>query len=179
MRMPRMLNSDLTARPTFWSRRGFVQRQSRDQVRGLSFVFVAKIIDGDKGTACCVTISGSTLRAANLGDSGFLVVRDGSLLHRQQEQQHGYGKKGLKKGKLFSLRERTRFNFPFQLGTGSTDGPDDAECVELQLQEGDVVVVKKIVDAFFVFLMIKKRLPLTACLTIFSRRKLSRLCARA
>jgi len=73
-------------------------------------------------TACCVTISGSTLRAANLGDSGFLVVRDGSLLHRQAEQQHG-------------------FNFPFQLGTGSTDGPDDAECVELQLQEGDVVVV--------------------------------------
>ncbi len=50
------------------------------------------------------------------------MIRDGTLIHRQKEQQH-------------------QFNFPYQLGTGSTDGPDDAECVELQVVEGDVVVV--------------------------------------
>lgn len=51
-----------------------------------------------------------------------MVIRDGSLLYRQKEQQHG-------------------FNFPYQLGTGSSDSPDDAECTELELAEGDVVVV--------------------------------------
>ena len=72
-------------------------------------------------TACCVTLHGNTLRGANVGDSGFLVVRQGALFYRQKEQQHG-------------------FNFPFQLGTGSTDTPNDADCVELELQAGDVVV---------------------------------------
>jgi protein phosphatase PTC7 len=72
-------------------------------------------------TACCVTLHGSTLRGANVGDSGFMVVRQGALFYRQKEQQHS-------------------FNFPFQLGTGSTDSPNDADCVELELQPGDVVV---------------------------------------
>ncbi len=72
-------------------------------------------------TACCVTLQGTTLRGANLGDSGFLVVRQGALLYKQKEQQH-------------------QFNFPYQLGTGSSDSPTDAECVELELLPGDVVV---------------------------------------
>jgi len=72
-------------------------------------------------TACCVTLAGSKLRAANLGDSGFLVVRDGKLLHMQKEQQHG-------------------FNFPFQMGTNSSDTAMDAQVVELDVQPGDVVV---------------------------------------
>lgn len=79
-------------------------------------------------TACCVALdvnaaTGATvLKGANLGDSGFLVVREGQLLHAQSEQQHS-------------------FNFPYQLGTGSTDDPDDADCVELDVRVGDVVVV--------------------------------------
>lgn len=72
-------------------------------------------------TALCLTLDGNVLRGANLGDSGFLVVRQGQLLHRQKEQQHG-------------------FNFPFQLGTQSTDSPHDAHVVELELELGDVVV---------------------------------------
>jgi len=74
-------------------------------------------------TACCVVLSEGKLRAANLGDSGFLVVRrTGQLTHYQQEQQHS-------------------FNFPYQLGTGSTDEPADADLCEVEVEDGDVVVV--------------------------------------
>ena len=74
-------------------------------------------------TACCLVLSERKLKAANLGDSGFLVIRrTGKLVHYQKEQQHG-------------------FNFPYQLGTGSTDEPDDADMCELDVEDGDVVVV--------------------------------------
>lgn len=73
-------------------------------------------------TACCVTLSGNILRAANLGDSGFLIVRNGSLLYRQKEQQHS-------------------FNCPYQLGTNSQDKPSDSDLYELEVEHGDVIVV--------------------------------------
>lgn len=74
-------------------------------------------------TACCVVLSGKKLKAANLGDSGFLIIRrTGQLIYYQAEQQHS-------------------FNFPFQLGTGSTDEPQDADLSEVEVEHGDVVVV--------------------------------------
>ena len=48
------------------------------------------------------------LQAANLGDSGLVLVRAGHIIHRSREQCHG-------------------FNFPFQLGSQrSTDSAADA-----------------------------------------------------
>lgn len=47
-------------------------------------------------------LDGSTLRAVNLGDSGFYVLRNNQIIFRSPPQQH-------------------QFNFPFQLG-----GPDSA-----------------------------------------------------
>lgn len=63
------------------------------------------------------------LRAANLGDSGFLLVRAGSLAFRSPPQQHG-------------------FNFPYQLGApGSVaDSPADAELYAVPVSAGDVLV---------------------------------------
>jgi hypothetical protein len=49
-------------------------------------------------TACIMCLNGAQLMTANLGDSGFLVVRDGNLIFSSPQQQH-------------------RFNFPFQVGT--------------------------------------------------------------
>lgn len=72
-------------------------------------------------TACCITVVENKLRAANLGDSGFILVREGSIVHQEGEQTHG-------------------FNFPYQLGTGSSDSPKDARIVELEVRAGDVVV---------------------------------------
>lgn len=44
-------------------------------------------------TACIVSLDGvrGVLRAANLGDSGFMVVREGRVLFRSPEQEHMYG----------------------------------------------------------------------------------------
>ena len=50
-------------------------------------------------TACVVALHKEerTMYTANLGDSGFLLIRDGEVVHRSVEQQH-------------------YFNTPFQLG---------------------------------------------------------------
>ena len=54
-------------------------------------------------TACIVSLykQENTLYTANLGDSGFLVIRSGKVLHRSEEQQH-------------------YFNTPFQLAMAPT-----------------------------------------------------------
>lgn len=72
-------------------------------------------------TACIITFKESKLIAANLGDSGFLVIRDGEVIFRTKEQQHA-------------------FNFPYQLGTQSTNKPCHADIINFPL-EGDEIVV--------------------------------------
>lgn len=83
-------------------------------------------------TACLVVLQGEALRlsSANIGDSGFLVVRDGTVVHRSQEQQH-------------------YFNTPFQLslpppGTSQhvlSDRPESALRGEFSVREGDMLMV--------------------------------------
>ncbi|CAL4070691.1 unnamed protein product, partial [Meganyctiphanes norvegica] len=83
-------------------------------------------------TACVVVLQGEALRlsSANIGDSGFLVVRDGTVVHRSQEQQH-------------------YFNTPFQLslpppGTSQhvlSDRPESALRGEFSVREGDMLMV--------------------------------------
>ncbi|GFP80883.1 probable protein phosphatase 2c 55 [Phtheirospermum japonicum] len=76
-------------------------------------------------TACIVALSGedNMLRAANVGDSGFLVIRDGAVLYKSPAQQRS-------------------FNHPYQLGaTSGCDGPSVAEEIEVRAEKGDVVVL--------------------------------------
>ncbi|KAK8407376.1 hypothetical protein O3P69_002125 [Scylla paramamosain] len=83
-------------------------------------------------TACVVVLQGDAghLYSANIGDSGFVVVRNGSVVHRSQEQQH-------------------YFNTPFQLslpppGTNAqvlSDRPESAETLEFLVKEGDMLMV--------------------------------------
>jgi protein phosphatase PTC7 len=73
-------------------------------------------------TAVVVSLDGKNLRAANLGDSGVMVVRDDKVLLRSKEQQRG-------------------FNFPYQLGTNSEDTPKRADRYELPMQPADIVVI--------------------------------------
>ncbi len=47
-------------------------------------------------TACVVTLDKRTLNAVTVGDSVFLVIRNGEIFFRQRELQHG-------------------FNFPYQV----------------------------------------------------------------
>lgn len=83
-------------------------------------------------TACVMMLShrDQMLYTANIGDSGFLVVRDGKIVHRSQEQQH-------------------YFNTPFQLSLPPSDmasdvlsdNPESADRYEFNVEDGDVIML--------------------------------------
>jgi len=75
-------------------------------------------------TACVLVLAGDRLLASNLGDSGFLVLRNGKVAFHCPQQQH-------------------QFNFPFQIGSpdSMSDLPQVAQRFELVVRPGDVVVV--------------------------------------
>lgn len=73
-------------------------------------------------TACVLALRERTLTSLNLGDSGFVVVRDGRLIARTSEQQH-------------------YFNCPFQLGTDSMDTVEMGATLNVQLEHGDWLIV--------------------------------------
>lgn len=80
-------------------------------------------------TACILKVDSESgeLEASNLGDSGFLVIRDGNILMQSPVQEHF-------------------FDCPFQLGAApeyvpETDYPEDSNQIKQQLQGGDVIVL--------------------------------------
>lgn len=83
-------------------------------------------------TACVLILNreNSTVYTANIGDSGFIVVREGTIVHRSEEQQH-------------------YFNTPFQLslpppGHGDnvlSDSPESADSLSFPVLDGDVILV--------------------------------------
>mmetsp|Transcript_22770 Transcript_22770/g.54509 ORF Transcript_22770/g.54509 Transcript_22770/m.54509 type:complete len:351 (-) Transcript_22770:256-1308(-) len=74
-------------------------------------------------TACIITLGEETLHAANLGDSGFIILRAGKIVFKSPQQQHD-------------------FNFPYQLGNadGMSDPPEAAATFSVPVMEGDIVV---------------------------------------
>ncbi|KAI6235443.1 Myotubularin-related and Zinc finger domain containing protein [Aphelenchoides besseyi] len=82
-------------------------------------------------TACVVVIHQRTLYAANLGDSGYLVYRNGKIIQRSAEQVH-------------------YFNAPFQLTLLPEqwdfegfirDTPEKSDLQRLEMESGDVVLL--------------------------------------
>lgn len=85
-------------------------------------------------TACLVNINASSgvLRAANLGDSGFCIIRSSTCIHQTQGQTHF-------------------FNCPKQLAKlppdskgfadGHADSAEDADTFETKLRDGDIVIL--------------------------------------
>lgn len=73
-------------------------------------------------TCCVLVLDGSHLHAANLGDSGFMVLRGMEIVYRTKEQQHS-------------------FNFPYQIGTGSADKPQHSQRITVEVQPGDLIIV--------------------------------------
>lgn len=80
-------------------------------------------------TACIASIEANRLRIANLGDSGLLLIRNNELVLKTREQQHS-------------------FNFPFQIGTGSTDLPQHAETYDVEIEAGDIVILGELFISF-------------------------------
>ncbi|QDZ18328.1 putative protein serine/threonine phosphatase 2C [Chloropicon primus] len=89
---------------------------------------VAETDKKGSATVCIVSLSpsadGANLRAANLGDSGFLVVREKQVAFVSPIQQHS-------------------FNFPFQVSSipQYSDSPMKAETFDLAVQPGDTVIL--------------------------------------
>ena len=80
-------------------------------------------------TACIATIDQThgLLRSANVGDSGFMIVRgdpgNRGVCHRSPHQEHEFGR-------------------PFQLGHhANSDTPEDAMLTAFPLEPGDIVVM--------------------------------------
>jgi len=90
------------------------------------------IIGSTTATVAC--LKENRLQIANLGDSGFFLLRAGrldgqldgplevKLLHRSREQQH-------------------YFNCPYQIGSGCDDTPDDASIEEFEVRAGDILLL--------------------------------------
>ncbi|WCJ30953.1 Protein phosphatase 2C family protein [Euphorbia peplus] len=73
-------------------------------------------------TACIIALTDEGINAINLGDSGFMVVRDGHTVFQSPVQQHG-------------------FNFTYQLESGGTgDLPSSGQVFTFPVSSGDVII---------------------------------------
>lgn len=74
-------------------------------------------------TALFASIADSgLLQVANVGDCSCIVVRNGKIIMESETQHHSVAT-------------------PFQLGTGSRDSPLNAGCCEVEVRDGDIVVI--------------------------------------
>ncbi|XP_065875266.1 probable protein phosphatase 2C 80 [Euphorbia lathyris] len=73
-------------------------------------------------TACIIALTNEGINAINLGDSGFMVVRDGHTVFQSPVQQHG-------------------FNFTYQLESGgSGDLPSSGQVFTFPVSSGDIII---------------------------------------
>ncbi|XAR68455.1 Phosphoprotein phosphatase [Bertholletia excelsa] len=99
-----------------------VHRQPQEEVDPKVILKEAYLNTEARGssTACILTLNGHILHAVNVGDSGFILIRDGKVAYKSPTQQHG-------------------FNCPYQLGN-TKDDPSVAEELKISVIPGDIVV---------------------------------------
>lgn len=84
-------------------------------------------------TACVLTLNASSglLRAANLGDSGFLIIRSASVIYQQDVQTHFFN----------CPKQLTKLPTASRRFSGAcVDSPQDADTYETKLRDGDIVI---------------------------------------
>jgi len=99
---------------------------------GYSEMLEHKLPSIGSSTACIVSLHREERRiySANLGDSGFMVIRDGEVVHKSTEQQH-------------------QFNTPYQLsvfppsqsGQYISDSPSMADTSSFKVEDGDILML--------------------------------------
>ncbi|KAL8143582.1 hypothetical protein V2J09_016614 [Rumex salicifolius] len=96
-------------------------KASLDPLKVLEKAYQATKAQGSS-TACIVALTEEGIRAINVGDSGFVVIRDGSTVFHSPPQQYG-------------------FNFPYQLGNDTgADVPSSGQVFKFPVIAGDVIV---------------------------------------
>ena len=83
-------------------------------------------------TICIVSILKGKLQSCNLGDSGFCIFRRGGEENPNCLEEYKL---------IYKTVEQTHFfNCPYQIGTNSNDGPENAEFIEYDVNIGDLVI---------------------------------------
>jgi protein phosphatase PTC7 len=95
---------------------------SRDPVEAMSEGYQYSSYVQGSSTCCILVLDGNHINAANLGDSGFMIVRGLEIVYRTKEQQHS-------------------FNFPYQIGTGSADKPHHSQRIQIEVQPDDLIIL--------------------------------------
>ncbi|KAK4753471.1 hypothetical protein SAY87_022269 [Trapa incisa] len=96
-------------------------RGSVDPFRVLEKAYLSTKAKGSS-TACIVALTEEGLHAVNVGDSGFIVVRDGCTVFRSPVQQHD-------------------FNLTYQLESGNgADLPSSGQVFTIAVAPGDVII---------------------------------------
>ncbi|KJA27224.1 hypothetical protein HYPSUDRAFT_35836, partial [Hypholoma sublateritium FD-334 SS-4] len=93
-----------------------------------------KYVQAGSSTACIISLNASSgiLRSANLGDSGFSIVRGNALIHRQPSQTHFFNCPK----QLTKLPPNTGRKF----ARACVDSPSEADTFKVKLRDGDIVV---------------------------------------
>ena len=98
-----------------------VSTGERDPVKVLCEAY-----DGNKergtSTSCVALLNDCQLNSVNVGDSGFIIIREGQVVQSRQITIHS-------------------FNFPFQLGQGSPDRPEDGSIDSFELKPEDIIIM--------------------------------------
>ncbi|KAL4265225.1 Protein phosphatase [Pleurotus pulmonarius] len=93
-----------------------------------------RFVNAGSSTACLVTLNASSglLRSANLGDSGFSIIRSSNVIYKQPVQTHFFNcPKQLTKMPSGSRKRFTR---------ACVDSPREAETYQTRLRDGDIVI---------------------------------------
>lgn len=92
-------------------------------------------------TACIIVFNQDTsmLHTANLGDSGFVIIRDNKIIHRSQEQQHYFNSPY--QIAILPLNSSLLNNFSNNNNNLINDSPNSASVNSIELNEGDLIVL--------------------------------------
>ena len=98
-----------------------IQAGQRDPVKALRQAYEGNKERGT-ATACVALLDDGQLNSVNVGDSGFIIIREGQVIQSHQITIHS-------------------FNFPFQLGQGSPDQPEDGVVAGIKIKPEDIIVM--------------------------------------
>jgi len=94
-----------------------------------------KYVQAGSSTACIISLNASSgmLRSANLGDSGYSIIRSNSILYRSPPQTHFFNCPR----QLTKLPASKRRSF----SRACVDAPSESDVFGVRLRDGDIVVV--------------------------------------
>ncbi|KAG6511543.1 hypothetical protein ZIOFF_029611 [Zingiber officinale] len=101
-----------------------IEEEPKGSINPLKVLEKAYARTKEKGssTACIIALTDQGIHAVNLGDSGFIIVRDGCTVFKSPVQQHD-------------------FNFTYQLeSSNASDLPSSAQVFTVPVESGDVIV---------------------------------------